>query len=146
MTWHDGLRFECTRCGNCCTGSGGYVWLPPRDEAAIAAHLGLAPEVFRKRYARLVDGRLCLVDKPNGDCVFLNEERGCAVNPVKPRQCLTFPFWPRLTATREAWRDCGRACPGVGKGPRYRPDEVEAIQDRENAREVLCRIFSSKRE
>jgi Fe-S-cluster containining protein len=146
LTWFgEGLSFQCTRCGNCCTGSGGYVWLPPRDEQAIAAHLGLAPDVFRKRYTRLVNDRLCLVDQPNGDCVFLTEERGCAIQPVKPRQCLTYPFWPRLTATAESWREVGQTCPGVGSGPCFTPGEIEAIQDRENPREVLCRILDSKR-
>ena len=25
--YRDGLRFECTRCGHCCTGAPGYVWV-----------------------------------------------------------------------------------------------------------------------
>ena len=25
--YRDGLRFECTRCGACCTGAPGYVWV-----------------------------------------------------------------------------------------------------------------------
>ena len=115
----------------------------PSGEGA-ARCMEIAPDVFRKRYTRLVNDRLCLVDQPNGDCVFLTEERSCAVQPVKPRQCLTYPFWPRLTATAESWREVGQTCPGVGSGPRYTRGEIEAIQDRENPREVLCRILGSK--
>jgi Fe-S-cluster containining protein len=145
--WYaDGLRFACTRCGNCCTGPGGYVWLTERDEEGLAAHLGLTRDEFRRRYARLVGTRLSLVDKPNGDCVFLTAERGCGVQAAKPRQCVTYPFWPRITATRDAWAAEGERCPGIGKGPRYRPEEIDAVEDGETPREVVCRIFARARE
>ena len=35
LPWYaDGLRFECSQCGDCCTGEPGYVWV---DEAEITA-------------------------------------------------------------------------------------------------------------
>ena len=35
QAWYsEGLRFECTQCGACCSGEPGYVWV---DEAEIAA-------------------------------------------------------------------------------------------------------------
>jgi Fe-S-cluster containining protein len=141
----DGLSFTCTQCGNCCTGSQGYVWVSPRDQAAIADHLGLDPEVFLKRYTRRIAHLLSLVDKPNGDCIFLSEDHRCSIQPVKPRQCLTFPFWPRLTASRENWEETAQGCPGIGGGVRYRAEEILAVQDRETPREVICRILLNKR-
>ena len=93
MTADDGLRFGCTMCGSCCTGASGYVYVSPRDETGIAVHLDLTPAAFRKRYLRLVGQLLCLVDKPNGDCIFLTDERLCSIQAVKPRGCVTFPFW-----------------------------------------------------
>ena len=138
----DGLMFRCTQCGSCCTGSQGYVWVSPRDQASIAAHLGLELGVFRRRYTRAVGPLLGLVDKPNGDCVFLTEERRCSIQPVKPRQCLLFPFWPRLTDSRESWEETAQRCPGIGGGRRYRPQEIRTVQDRETPREVLCRILT----
>ena len=47
--WHaDGLRFECTQCGNCCKNHGDYafVYLSPSDVAAIAAYLKLCEADF----------------------------------------------------------------------------------------------------
>ena len=151
-SWYaDGLRFACTRCGNCCTGSPGYVWLSPRDEEAIHGHLGLTRREFRSRYTRLVGHLLSLVERADGECVFLTEERSCEIQPVKPRQCLTFPFWPRIVATRESWSETTaegrpRGCPGMNEGPLFRPEEVDAITDRESPRELICRIFQRKRE
>ncbi|MCH7752933.1 MAG: YkgJ family cysteine cluster protein, partial [Planctomycetes bacterium] len=37
--YQDGLRFKCTGCGNCCTGSPGYVWVNQAEINALAAHL-----------------------------------------------------------------------------------------------------------
>ena len=142
----DGLAFACTQCGTCCTGSQGYVWVSPRDQASLAAHLGLDLDTFRRRYTRSVGHLLSLVDKPNGDCIFLTEERRCSIQAVKPRQCLTFPFWPRLSASRESWEETAHGCPGIGGGPRYRADEIRTIQDRETPREVICRILTQRRE
>lgn len=33
---------------------------------------------------------LALMDKPNGECIFLDGDN-CAVQPVKPQQCRDFP-------------------------------------------------------
>jgi len=141
----DGLRFSCTQCGNCCTGPQGYVWLSPKDQEAIAGHLGLDLARFRKRYTRLVGRLLSLVDQPNGDCIFLTPDRRCSIQSVKPRQCLTFPFWPRITATRQSWREMAESCPGMGNGALYKAEEVEAILDRETPRELICRLTNRPR-
>ena len=34
--YRDGLRFECTRCGACCTGAPGYVWVTPEGMNGLA--------------------------------------------------------------------------------------------------------------
>src|SRR5437763_101054 len=34
-----GLRFNCTQCGNCCSGGPGYVWLTVNDMQRIAQFL-----------------------------------------------------------------------------------------------------------
>jgi len=146
MSWHaDGLRFGCTQCGDCCTGTPGYVWVGPEDEEAIAARLGLSKRRFRKQYTRLVHGRLSLVEQPAGDCIFLNADRGCSIEEVKPRQCVAFPFWARATASRNNWNVQALDCPGMNHGPRFRSDEIDAISDVETPREQLCRIFDSKK-
>ena len=37
----DGLRFECTQCGNCCTGPPGRVWFSEEEGEAMAENLGV---------------------------------------------------------------------------------------------------------
>ncbi len=145
--WYaDGLSFSCTQCGNCCTGPSGYVWMPRRDLEAIADYLGLSHDEFTQRYTRLVGDRLALVDQHGGDCIFLTEDRQCSIQPVKPRQCRTYPFWPRLVASRKNWQEESESCPGIGGGARYTQAEIDAIMNREASRESICRIFRSKRE
>ena len=34
-----GLSFECTQCGNCCTGGPGFVWVEEEEIRAIADFL-----------------------------------------------------------------------------------------------------------
>ena len=146
VSWYaEGLRFSCTACGNCCTGPQGYVWLSPRDEAAVAEWMGLDPAAFRRRYVRLVGPHLCLVDKPGGDCIFLTEDRRCSIHPVKPRQCLTYPFWPRIVGTRKTWAEEGEGCPGMDAGPLWKAEEIDALSSQETPREFLCRTIERKR-
>ena len=156
--WYaDGLRFECTLCGNCCTGTPGYVWLSPRDEEAITRFLDLDPDRFRARYTRLAPKGVSLVEKPgsHGDCVFLTDDKRCAIQPVKPRQCLIYPFWPQLLASREKWIEGTLRCPGSSlntslpessSGPLFRPEEIDAIADRETPRELLCKLMKQERD
>jgi Fe-S-cluster containining protein len=145
--WYaDGLRFRCTRCGNCCTGSPGYVWIGPRDEKAIAAHLDVSVRKFRKTYTRLVGHLTALVDKPGGECVFLTEEKRCAIHEVKPRQCLSYPFWGRIMVSREDWEEATANCPGVGQGPLFGSEALEVILDRDTPRETVWRMMSGDRE
>jgi Fe-S-cluster containining protein len=145
MSWYaKGLRFRCTQCSRCCTGQEGYVWLSPKDQEPIARHLGLEREAFLKRYVRLVGRLLCLVDKPNGDCIFLTEDKRCAIHPVKPRQCLAFPFWPRLVETEGSWAEVAETCPGAGTGPLYTKEEIDRVLDRDTAKEQLWKLMSKR--
>ncbi|MGH7162197.1 MAG: YkgJ family cysteine cluster protein, partial [Planctomycetota bacterium] len=111
-----------------------------------ASHLGLPLAALRSRFVREVEGRRSLVERPNGDCVFLQEERGCAIHPVKPRQCVTFPFWPRVAATPESWRERSRDCPGMGQGGLWTADEIQALQDRSTPRERILEIARRPRD
>jgi len=89
--------FRCRQCGNCCA-TRGVVQITEEEAVAIAAHLGLDVYDFTERYTRLdaTRSRLLLVDRPDGACIFLSDERRCLVHDVKPAQCRNFPF---------TWRD-----------------------------------------
>ena len=73
----EGLQFECTRCGNCCTGSPGSVRVSREEIELLAKDFNLKPKEFRARFTRrLPDGAISLIEKPNRDCVFWDQERG----------------------------------------------------------------------
>ena len=60
--FQDGLRFECSQCGDCCTGAPGYVWVNREEIAALAAKVGLEVAEFEQRYVRSVGVRKSLVE------------------------------------------------------------------------------------
>jgi hypothetical protein len=83
--------YECQRCGNCCRWPG-FVRLNDADIAAISGFLGISEHDFIQRYTRLRPKRdgLALIDKPNGECIFL-DGIDCTIQVVKPHQCKGFP-------------------------------------------------------
>lgn len=125
--YHAGLRFECTQCGDCCTGAPGYVWVTNDEIAAIAAVvMPEDPEKFEELYVRKVGVRKSLKEFPNGDCVFFDtEKRNCSVYTARPKQCKTWPFWDSNLRTPETWKQTCEACPGSGKGKLHQLGQIE---------------------
>jgi len=129
--YHNGLAFECIRCGRCCAGPGeGYVWVRPEEIEAAAEHLGMSVEEFRQRYTRRVGRRVSLIeDQATKDCIFLSrDEKGlpmCLIYPVRPTQCRTWPFWPTNLISPAAWNLAGIRCPGINRGPLHPLGEIE---------------------
>ena len=124
--WYkDGLRFQCTQCGHCCTGAPGVVWANPEEIKNLAEFLGKTIGEVKLEYTRLVGRRVSLKEYANGDCVFLHPEtRGCTVYPVRPRQCRTWPFWNSNLESPEAWKEVERVCPGAGQGNFVSLDQI----------------------
>jgi len=116
--WYSGgLRFECTQCGDCCSGSEGYVWVNQEEINAMASRVGLEPKVFEEKYVKRVGVRRSLKERPGGDCVLLDEQtRKCTAYEERPRQCKTWPFWDSNIRTPDAWEETAQACPGCNKG------------------------------
>jgi len=85
------IHYECVRCTECCRWPG-QVKLTEEEISRLANFLHVSEFDFIQRYTRLRADRsgLALQDKPGGECVFL-EGRDCAVQAVKPQQCLDFP-------------------------------------------------------
>lgn len=109
----EGLRFKCTGCGKCCTGSPGYVFISASDLDALSEHLQLPKEEFIKRYTYNVDGHLSLIDSPESDaCIFLDKDK-CSVYEARPIQCRTFPWWLHNLRTPEEWKATAERCEGV---------------------------------
>ena len=123
--WYkDGLRFQCTRCGKCCTGEPGYVWVNAEEVTAIAEFRGEPVEEVTALFTRLAGRRRTLREQANGDCVFYDRQAGCTVYPVRPRQCRTWPFWESNVATPADWEHTQSVCPGSGRGELIPVEEI----------------------
>jgi len=110
------LRFACQPGCTCCCQEPGYVYLTEIDLRRAAAHLGLTPARFERRFVYRTT-HLLRLRKPGGrQCPFLLAG-GCSIHPAKPTQCRLFPFWPELLLSRRAWQRAARSCPGIGTGP-----------------------------
>jgi Fe-S-cluster containining protein len=125
--YHDGLRFTCTGCGDCCTGAPGYVWVNGDEIAALASELDLEVDEFEKRYVRQIGVRKSLKElKKTYDCIFLDAAtRKCQVYAARPRQCRTWPFWESNIRTPESWAQTCEVCPGSGTGKLYQLATIE---------------------
>ena len=66
------------------------------------------------------------------------------IHEDKPRQCVTFPFWGRIVATKSAWDDAARTCPGMGEGPLFSDGEVATLAHAATPKEVSRRIMEGK--
>lgn len=144
----DGLDFQCTSCGNCCTGGPGFIWISDDEIKRLAAYLKTSTSVVQQRYCRKVDGRISLKEKtPNSrgeyDCIFLKETpamlaadgtvihstRICEIYPVRPLQCRTWPFWEGNLASRLAWDAAAQRCPGMNRGRKWPLRQIISRRD-----------------
>lgn len=137
--WYaDGLRFECTQCGRCCSGPTGFVWFSEAEARALAAELAIPLADFMEQYTREIHGRRSLQERltPHGhDCIFLDRESApgkavCSVYRARPLQCRTWPFWPENLAHPRDWQRTGRTCPGVDRGRLYPIEAIRIERDR----------------
>lgn len=131
--WYQaGLQFTCTRCGNCCTGEPGNVWVSPEELQAIANELDEPLEEVQAVYTRSAKRGISLREKSNGDCVFFDREQGCTIYDQRPAQCRTWPFWESNVQTPQAWEEACKECPGAGQGDLITVEEIIA-----RARQVI---------
>jgi uncharacterized protein len=115
LPWYkNGLKFECQRCGGCCRGEPGAVWINAKEIKEISAFLGITETVFAGKYLRSVNGRLSLLEYHNGDCILY--ENGCKIYKVRPCQCRSFPFWTWNLENKMEWEKVKKVCPGIDKG------------------------------
>lgn len=122
--YEDGLRFECTQCGKCCSGFPGVVWVNEEELQAIADFRGEPLLEVKALYTRWINGRRSLRDKLSDDCVFYEAGQGCTIYPVRPRQCRTWPFWESNVESLEAWTKTQEKCPGAGHGQLISAEEI----------------------
>jgi Fe-S-cluster containining protein len=111
--YQDGLYFQCTGCGQCCTGAPGYIWVTPEEIEKIAALMALPLDIFCRRYVKKVGPRYSLIERRNGDCIFLKDKKLCEIYSERPSQCRTFPFWHETVRSEETWKATALECEGI---------------------------------
>ena len=96
-----------------------------------------------QQYARQLNTRMTLQEVKRGrkfDCVFLVRDpktgnAGCAIYPVRPTQCRTWPFWKENLKSLRDYATAARDCPGMAKGLEgegvfYPVEKVRIFRDR----------------
>jgi Fe-S-cluster containining protein len=119
------FRFSCTRCGHCCSGGSGHVWLEEGEIPALARALGTSPERFAERHVRRVGERLSLRENENegGRCALLIGKNTCSVYEARPEHCRRFPYWESVLGDPQAFEAARATCPGIAV---VVPDELRA--------------------
>ena len=125
--YRDGLGFQCSMCGNCCTGAPGAVWFDDVEAREMASAMGMKVREFMRRFTRRLNGKFSLKERQTRhgyDCILLDRETQpgralCRVYRARPTQCRTWPWWSENLVSRAAWDHAMEAtpCPGMGKGP-----------------------------
>ena len=126
-----GLCFECTQCGDCCSGAPGHVWVTKKEIARIAEFLGRDDNWLDRKHLRRVGFCYSLTEKPGGDCIFLsraNGRVGCSIYSVRPLQCRTWPFWSANLRSANTWSEVHEVCPGINCGKHYDFAQIEATR------------------
>ena len=134
FSWYAaGLHFECFQCGRCCSGPAeGYIWVSGPEIRLIAGHLNMSAGELKKKFLKRAGLRYTIVENIHTrDCVFLRETRQgktCAIYPVRPRQCRSWPFWSGNLASPDSWNIAGHRCPGINRGVFYSPEQIKVVK------------------
>ena len=125
----EGLRFECTLCGRCCTNHGDYahVYLSGPDVVGLARTRGLSVSDFEREYTFVDEDGWTQLKIRDGGCVFLQKDGGCGVYGARPTQCRTFPFWRDFVEKGEWTPEVRQICEGIGRGRLYSREEAERL-------------------
>lgn len=112
------FTFECHRCGHCCSGGSGHVWVDETELEGLAAAKGMEIGAFTERHIRRVPDprtgveRLSLREE-GGRCALLVGSNECSVYTARPEHCRRFPFWPSVLESEDGFEQARATCPGI---------------------------------
>lgn len=122
------FRFSCHRCGHCCTGGEGRVWLEAGEAERMADALGMTVGAFHDLHVRTVPDpsrpegvRESLRERADGGgggrCTLLEGSNHCSVYEERPTHCRSFPYWPGVLGTEDGFEAARATCPGIRVEP-----------------------------
>lgn len=123
--WSKGIKFECQGSGKCCVSRGdyGYVYVTPKDRAALAKLFKISTRQFTLKYCGK-DSDIWKLRDFTKSCVFLKGKM-CGVYEARPTQCRTWPFWPENMSAKAWDKEVVSFCPGVNKGKVWAEKEIK---------------------
>ena len=83
------------------------------EAGKAAAFLDLDEAAFRNLYLEPGNPPWDIGLNQAGYCLFRQPGGSCLIHPVKPAVCRLWPFLPPLMARESAFKEAGRACPGL---------------------------------
>src|SRR4051812_853201 len=101
--YRDGLQFRCTRCGACCTGAPGFVWVNEEEIARLAEYRGETVEQFCRKFVPRGGPPLRPGGEAGGRLPFRGKEGRLPGLPGGAREIQTWPFWPENVESPESW-------------------------------------------
>ena len=117
-----GLRFTCLKCGACCVGEPGTIYVTQSEIETISASLQQPVEAFTAQYLYPYKDSYSIKEDKEGRCLFFDD--GCTIYDIRPLQCRTFPCWFSSLRSERLWRDIQSQCPGIGRGRLYSREEL----------------------
>ncbi|MBA7690699.1 hypothetical protein ES703_99230 [subsurface metagenome] len=120
-----GIRFECQRCGACCTGSPGTIYVDRSEMSRIAEFLRIPVPLFREQYLYPFRDSYSIREDSEGRCFFY--DNGCDIYPLRPNQCRSFPFWVENLRSEAEWQKVSIECPGIGRGQLFTKEQILEI-------------------
>ncbi|MFN3605090.1 MAG: YkgJ family cysteine cluster protein [Leptonema sp. (in: bacteria)] len=111
--------FQCTQCGKCCYGPG-KVYFTKNDLIAIQQFLKLNHQKWKSLLEKLNLQKKdqLFVYYTNDKCLFLGKNNICKIYPVRPLQCLSFPFWSSNFSSKKSLQNLIQNCPGSYLSPK----------------------------
>jgi len=142
LFYADGLKFSCKRCSSCCRYDSGFVFLSQKDVNKLSSTLKIDVNGLINVYCRWVTGIngeqvLSLKEKSNNDCILWDS--GCTVYQSRPIQCVTFPFWESIIASKQCWEIASSGCPGINSGELHTKEEIDKICASRSSQTVISK-------
>lgn len=121
------FKFGCTQCGKCCK-QPGFVLFDSDEQAKAAEFLNQTVDVFREAFLVELEEGWAIEVEAGEACPFLLDD-ACTIQPAKPKQCRTYPFWPEISRDWKTWLFEAAHCPGIGQGRAYSESERRALEE-----------------